>query len=799
MQRQLSSASDVSTSSRLQSDHNKLASIIQNFYIKTAQIIIQSRIRIRGDNTADRINKWFNLNILEKPRTLRKELSLTSADDALPALSIFVYLDVSRLPHNVALTVDCAHANHEHPLCFQCDNVVSLTSSDYHSSAAAGPAAAEKAKQRIVVECWTLTFDKDADACGELAKTYKQSIIFFRALYTLVHLLPAYTMSQDVSKSDLLSVTHKVAFSKVPNRSWHPDPEEIALDEPLVSHHMNMGPTKTYTMASVPTPYGAFRLQVDHRPRHKIRVAPYPADQANLSALLIDVDAHYFTPTIARYTGDMTTEEPTRTEIPRAMLSLDTKRASLKNTPESPSPLRITSSMDDVSTESSDDDDNSSQAEPSSWRSLDNRRDTHIPSNTGGGTGGIGSSGALAIGGPSHRPLSLMNFVEAPRTSPFKSPTLSARTSTSSPTMSLSHSSGNRRPPPIPAPPPPGRMMPSTSSTSTSSNRSLSRRQSKLIEFSSSFDKYQTRNPLQHNPHHHHHNNHPHYYQHQHQQGGGSSELLHSLSTRDSELEELEKFMQLVSTPKSSHSGRKSIESGDSPGSNSILTGTLSGSLRSSVGLEQSKRSLSHFRNLQDMHNQFSNALGESIMSSSSRRFSIHKIPEDQQAGLAQTSSSPPPAIRPLSQHSAQQGERQQQQQQRLGAKAGRDMPQRTPLSRQLENRIRAASSSISPKDDDDRDDSEDDDDDNSWRKPIASRSCPAQGKRAPPRHSQSLAKTPPWMSYRPTEPAPPANTPLTSPPPGRISKSKEWAHFANEDDDEMIFRMSDIDLNEQL
>lgn len=64
----------------------------------------------------------------------------------------------------------------------------------------------------------------------------------------------------------------------------------------------------------------------------------------------------------------------------------------------------------------------------------------------------------------------------------------------------------------------------------------------------------------------------------------------YTLHGQDSELDELEKFMQLVSTPQSSHSGRKSIELGESPGSNSILTGTLSGSLRSSsMGLEQSK------------------------------------------------------------------------------------------------------------------------------------------------------------------------------------------------------------------
>lgn len=86
---------------------SKAEQLIQQFYAKTAQILIQSRLN-PASSTTSRRNKWFNLE-LEDYEPLKEELKYWKSQlgsGMSPPLIIDILLDISKLnaSHSVILT-----------------------------------------------------------------------------------------------------------------------------------------------------------------------------------------------------------------------------------------------------------------------------------------------------------------------------------------------------------------------------------------------------------------------------------------------------------------------------------------------------------------------------------------------------------------------------------------------------------------------------------------------------------------------------------------------------------------------
>ncbi|KAI7893288.1 autophagy-related protein 13-domain-containing protein [Mucor mucedo] len=280
-----------STSTR----NSKLDQIIQNFYTKTAQIIVQGRCTPNHDSRygkrnslTKKINKWFNIatedvDVLREDLKYWRQMAIQSTDKDPPVMIIDVYLDTSKLSHHQSLAVAD-------------DNLrwggVELKSqtSDAHID-------------RILIESWELTLKYPLPQYAvDLPSLYKRSIVFFRALHSTVRLLPAHDLYRKLHKSadPDLSIGCRLT-SKVISK-----PTEIALGSTILENDAR-NPTKTHTFSDIVTPMGTFGLNVTYRRNCDFKVEDAERD---LSAQFIDMDEQFFTPTMAKYQQEFARPRP---------------------------------------------------------------------------------------------------------------------------------------------------------------------------------------------------------------------------------------------------------------------------------------------------------------------------------------------------------------------------------------------------------------------------------------------------------------------------------------------------------
>ncbi|KAG2209257.1 hypothetical protein INT47_005549, partial [Mucor saturninus] len=261
-----------STSTR----NSKLDQIIQNFYTKTAQIIVQGRCTPNHDSRygkrnslTKKINKWFNIatedvDVLREDLKYWRQMAIQSTDKDPPVMIIDVYLDTSKLSHHQSLAVAD-------------DNLrwggVELKSqtSDAHID-------------RILIESWELTLKQIpfASVC--------------------LRLLPAHDLYRKLHKSadPDLSIGCRL-ISKAISK-----PTEIALGSTILENDAR-NPTKTHTFSDIVTPMGTFGLNVTYRRNCDFKVEDAERD---LSAQFIDMDEQFFTPTMAKYQQEFARPRP---------------------------------------------------------------------------------------------------------------------------------------------------------------------------------------------------------------------------------------------------------------------------------------------------------------------------------------------------------------------------------------------------------------------------------------------------------------------------------------------------------
>ncbi|KAI8923105.1 autophagy-related protein 13-domain-containing protein [Entophlyctis helioformis] len=285
---------------------SKTDQLLQNFYAKTAQVIVQSRLAPAGaSNTgpgsagagesasasslepvardgggsakARKANKWFNLEmddvdpLREEMRFWKQQIANTSQS---PPLIIDIFLDLSSLTsaHHLMLKNTATMQR------FRIGKEL-LTGSD--------DIGRPTRKTKILLETWQLSLSHTIPSQPpELPIVYKKSIVFFRALSSMLRLIPAYRLCRRArrTRQSPLSVSYRISTS----RASHPD--EAGLDQLHLGSDMWHGISE-YSFGSVDTPLGMFNLHVAYRLECDFSV---DSPEAALSHRYSDLEESYF-------------------------------------------------------------------------------------------------------------------------------------------------------------------------------------------------------------------------------------------------------------------------------------------------------------------------------------------------------------------------------------------------------------------------------------------------------------------------------------------------------------------------
>ena len=180
----------------------RLNQVIQNFYTKSALIILQSRIELApaySQKTGDkRVNRWFNLDIDETDeyKDEIKRWKICDVDyNRPPPLVVEVFLSTESLHQGQRLVIVDEDGK-------RWDVMNTLISARSRSRVNERRSAVDN---QVILERWTIELgDSQAAVPPELAMllplVYKKSIVFFRSLYTYSNFLPAWKLSRKLGK-----------------------------------------------------------------------------------------------------------------------------------------------------------------------------------------------------------------------------------------------------------------------------------------------------------------------------------------------------------------------------------------------------------------------------------------------------------------------------------------------------------------------------------------------------------------------------------------------------------------------
>jgi autophagy-related protein 13 len=193
---------------------SKFAQVIQNFFVKAAQIILQSRTLPENSptNSDKKLNKWFNLYMYNNNVADLKIWKNHHNLQTIPPMIIETYLDLRQLTPNQVVILQDEHQNIWQVL--------------------------RHKKQEIVLERWLIEFD--ANDVGEvvndeLPSIYKQSIILFRSLYGLSRILPTFKLKKILSMENSgLIISNKI----IEGTQQISSKGRIGLSKSIIPHQM---------------------------------------------------------------------------------------------------------------------------------------------------------------------------------------------------------------------------------------------------------------------------------------------------------------------------------------------------------------------------------------------------------------------------------------------------------------------------------------------------------------------------------------------------------------------------------
>lgn len=252
------------TDSYTKKQHAKLIVVMQNFFTKALQTVIQARsvpdttlagYSNESSSQTSKINKWFNLLMpVLSDEWLRGEIKHwrnQAETQMLPPLIIETYLDMRQISAR---------------------EIVMLEDDDGNSWTVAEGGSK---KQEVVIERWLIEFDRNlalSSTIDELPLIYKQAIVLLRVLYGITRLLPAFKLKKYVCKllSKNLTVRNRFVDAKQPISSKG----RIGLSKSIIPHQMLLTDSHMTQRSFEPieTTLGSLRVSVVYRNHYKFKV-----------------------------------------------------------------------------------------------------------------------------------------------------------------------------------------------------------------------------------------------------------------------------------------------------------------------------------------------------------------------------------------------------------------------------------------------------------------------------------------------------------------------------------------------
>ncbi|KAI9776406.1 MAG: autophagy protein 13 [Geoglossum umbratile] len=286
-------AAGVQSPNQARETKAKLNQIIQNYFTKAAQIIIQSRMAVppvyaRGTDTR-KVNKWFNVE-LDETDAFREELRLWRQCDAEdprpPPLVLETFLDTAALTNKQTLVIIDEQGK-------RWDVAEALNASDSSDGRGSSKRRTEVILERWIIELGEPMMELPSDLASILPTVYKKSIVLFRSLYTYSKFLPAWKFEKRLAKLKLNHSALRVNCRIINGDDFAVPPKHDGLNTPLFEGSGNV--TEEFSFGMIDSPAGPFAVKVSYRTSCEFRVDD---SEALLSSHFINLDEHYFRPSL---------------------------------------------------------------------------------------------------------------------------------------------------------------------------------------------------------------------------------------------------------------------------------------------------------------------------------------------------------------------------------------------------------------------------------------------------------------------------------------------------------------------
>ncbi|CAG9999121.1 unnamed protein product [Clonostachys byssicola] len=265
----------------------KLDQIIQNFFIKVATLVIDSRIKVkpsRGANSQRKTSKWFQIET-DEFEDFKEELKTWKPTGNLetlpPPLTVEIYLDTSSLKDSQSLTIVDEDGK-------RWDVMEQLNGS--RSSGTPGKIT------EVILERWRVELEPNGsfptDDFGPILPTvYKKAIVFFRSLFTATRLFPAWKFaSHGLARNSIPALIPRCRI----RASEGPVPGPDLLRYPVMGRSE---PVTDYVFGDLETPVGRLKTSVTYRNDCSFRVDD---SEALLSSRFMGIDEDFFKPSLTQ-------------------------------------------------------------------------------------------------------------------------------------------------------------------------------------------------------------------------------------------------------------------------------------------------------------------------------------------------------------------------------------------------------------------------------------------------------------------------------------------------------------------
>lgn len=196
---------------------------------------------------------------------------------------IETYLDASRLTSSQSLVIVDDNGKRS--------DVLEALNSSETSSGGSSPSRLQRRNNEVILERWRVDLKcipDDLDDFGPvLPNIYKRSIVFFRSLYIMTQLLPAFKFAQNKALHPALEVKCRILTREPEDHGFDP------LRQPLYDDGREA--VSEYMFGDMEIPVGRFRSSITYRNDCNFRV---DNSESLLSSRFMGVDENFFRPTL---------------------------------------------------------------------------------------------------------------------------------------------------------------------------------------------------------------------------------------------------------------------------------------------------------------------------------------------------------------------------------------------------------------------------------------------------------------------------------------------------------------------